>query len=356
MWKDKIEEIVVDIFGEVFYCNLIRKYYSLFKSKRKYIEKYWEYPYKIKNGNRKKHHKKYYVFRWDYTGIGIYDTAREFMLGAQWAESKGYIPLVSLSKLDIYKRGKLGEGNFWEQSFLQCGGRSLEEVLHDDNSVFVVGFLSKRKRLKNGVMDIIVTDENWKEYYGSFYKTFNRYCKLRPELIELYDEKKRMIFPDSGKVLGVCIREVFGMADEVKKSKALRMNPKEPSLDEIIKQVEECLENWNYDYVYLSAQFKNSLDKFISIFHEKVIYYDREMPSYEAFLAHYRQKGDKIEDYGFAYESSLEQIQEDYVGQVYCLAKCDGLVGTYSGGTRAALLMNGGDYEYVKIFKEQKWE
>ena len=208
--------------------------------------------------------------------------------------------------------------------------------------------------MKNSEKEIKITDIDWKNYYLSYYTDWNKYCKLQPNIESKYSKAVKELFLNETRTLGVCVREGFGIADEVPQSDMLKINPKEPQLHKVMAVVKQCMQRYNCNAIYLSCQFKETVAQFEKLFPGKVLVYDREMVSLKAYTELYRKEGDKFRQESL-YESSMEKIQEDYVGQIYCLSKCTCLIGTYSGGTRAALLMNGGKYENIKIFDLEEW-
>ncbi|RJW35686.1 hypothetical protein DXC97_22550 [Lachnospiraceae bacterium TF09-5] len=360
----KMEHKLKQVVGEVYGYKLLRMYKKLRFRIHGWCydpirENEWRDPYyasKYRPGGR------YYVFRFVYGGVGIFDCIKNFIVSAQWAEENGYIPLVSFERLETFQNGEIYKDNFWDKIYLPYQGKKICDVINND-LVIVDNVGTNQKVPIKGIKSIEFSERYAKDYWNRVGMLYEKYCVLLPKVKELYNENIEKLFPQGKKVLGVCIREGFGIANEVNlgplRTKELReTNPKEPSIDHILDIVTELLEEWKCDYIYLSAQFLDSISLFQKVFPGKVLFYDREYISRKDYIDAYNKMQEdclNMDNIDNIYISSTEKIMRDYVGQIYALAECDSLIATDSGGTRGALMISHGNYEHVKVFQTQVW-
>ena len=302
---------------------------------------------------------KYYVFRYIYGGVGIFDCIKNFIISAQWAEENNYIPLVSFEREETYKNNMVVKENFYEKLFIQYKGRPIGKVLKNNTVIVSHGNYVDEKKPQVGIQSIDFPMRDERTYWEKVGRLYDKYIQVKPEIKNIYYKEFERLFPKGKKVLGVCIREGFGIADEIETGQYyLRINPREPKNEIIIATVKECLLEWKCEYIYLSAQFQESIDMFLETFPRMVLYYDREYPKKKDYLKAYEKMGDdiRIEILDSIYTSTTEKVMQDYVGQINLLSKCNSLIATESGGAKGALMICHGRYENVKIIKTSGWE
>ena len=357
----RLEQYLENVVGEVTKYRILRIYKKLRFKAHGWVydsatEMEWVDPYyanKCKSGN------KYYVFRYIYGGVGIFDCIKNFLVSAQWAEENNYIPLVSFEMEETYKNHQIDKENFFEKLFVQYKEKSIKAALKNNTVIVSHGNAVDEKKPHMGIRSIEFPVKCEKAYWEKVGGLYDKYIHLKPEIESIYLKEFERLFPKGKKVLGVCIREGFGIADEIETGQFyLRMNPREPNNEEIIETVKECLLEWKCDYIYLSAQFQDSINLFSESFPGKIIYYDREYPRRAEYIKAYKKMGNdiKAEILDSIYISTPEKIMQDYVGQINLLSKCNSLIATESGGAQGALVINHGRYENVRMLKTGGWE
>jgi len=126
--------------------------------------------------------------------------------------------------------------------------------------------------------------------------------------------------------------------------------PKQPSIENLIKIVSKELIDLNCDYIYLATEEKSAYIQFNQAFPEKIItnkreYYDdryymlRNTNSKHLLISNISNNRPNDDHYKYL----------EYLSSINLLSKCNALIAGSCGGSRAALYLNRGKYEYSKL-------
>lgn len=128
-------------------------------------------------------------------------------------------------------------------------------------------------------------------------------------------------------------------------------HPIQPNVYEVIELVEKKMSELNYNYIYLATEEEAIFEKFDKLFHGKVLvnkrnYFDKK---------YYELKKEmgidvRINHVHFSRDNDAFWTSLEYLSSIMLLSKCDALIAGNCGGSKAALYLNGGKYEYWHIF------
>lgn len=262
--------------------------------------------------------------------------------GIAYAQNKGWVPVV-----DWQNYGRMphmeeepvnGTSNGWEYYWNQPGGYSLEEAYQSKNVI-----LSTRNSQSYEYMPPI-------GIYTPFTKYVNRLSVLCPqydkcitfnETTQNYiDSWEKKLFSEGERILGVSVR---GVAYGVKR---IPGHPVQPKMNELIKFLNNKLEEWEIDKIYFTCEALWMVDEMKTTYGDKLIVlprqrYDRA-PSAE---------DNPLYEPGRRYQTNL-----DYLTEMYLLSKCTSLVAGMSSGVRNAVIWNAQKYEHIHIFENKMWK
>ncbi len=309
--------------------------------------------------------KKYYIIRFPQPAYALFAAGRGYIFAAEYAKSKGMIPLIDIEYEDDFEKGILGKKNLWDGFFCQ---KSIKDILKEDATILVSAFDRKNIFLEETCIDInnCSTDYNvhavekdWKGYYKKVNKYIQKYWKFREEFIDDSEQKWKRICGYEENVIGVSLREDFTsefyslLSDEAKE--VYKRHPQGPDMNEIIELVVEYLEKWTCRKIFLATVFKESVDIFEKRFPGQVVYLERIRDTIEEKVAKvnktWKEKASgKINK---TYDQ-IDKINYQYTQETVLLSKCTYLIGAKSGATIAALAMNGGRYKDIKILEDKR--
>lgn len=309
--------------------------------------------------------KKYYIIRFPQPAYALFAAGRGYIFAAEYAKSKGMIPLIDMEYEDVFERELLGEKNLWDNFFRQ---KSIKDILKEEATILVSAFDRKNIFLEETCIDInnCSTDYNvhavekdWKGYYKKVNKYIQKYWKFREEFIDDSEQKWKRICGYEENVIGVSLREDFTsefyslLSDEAKE--VYKRHPQGPDMNEIIELVVEYLEKWTCRKIFLATVFKESVDIFEKRFPGQVVYLERIRDTIEEKVAKvnktWKEKASgKINK---TYDQ-IDKINYQYTQETVLLSKCTYLIGAKSGATIAALAMNGGRYKDIKILEDKR--
>lgn len=230
--------------------------------------------------------------------------------GISYAHKHHMIPVVDMKNLknQYLSEELLKKHNVWEDFFERLNEYDLNEVYE---SRYVV--LSGIDTHVSGSMEVTTVYKQNTEH----------------QITQVY----RKLFPITGKVLGVVYRgtdynRAYGhMASGDLKS--------------YIEYIKKYVEQIGYEYIFLATEVEEATMEFKKVFGNRVFWTDQKR--YKAserrwlFTIHFERENDELEK-GIEYITVLD-----------LLSKCDAIVGTDTGTTRAAVVLNQKRYEYVNI-------
>ncbi len=312
---------------------------------------------------------KYCVVRYVRPNVDITAAGLNYIFIYYALKKRGYIPVLDLELAYSYSQGRIGEENMWDICFDQAiQVKDIQKDFHViiSGEYFPIQYDKEICNDINGKIDdcfIHVRRENYKNYYA----TVNKYLKPVWKIKEfIYKDLQREIGASlkNRKVLGVSLREAF--SDEVPKGDVEIVqsiydnHPLLPTTYEVIEIIKNNLNDWSYDIIFLSTEFEESIDLFRKEFGNKVIFIRRKRKRYsdyqkivsifqfddESIYLDHQQKKDTSDNY--------QEVTIPYIKEIVALSQCDYLIGGSSGGTAAALSLNGGVYEDIYILEDKR--
>lgn len=311
--------------------------------------------------------KKYYIVRFSRGYYELFAAARAYIFVAEYVESKGMCPLIDMEREDDFEKGILGRNNIWELCFEQ---KKIEDVLKENATIIVNGVNETDLVLPETCMDINnnsmdhcihAKERNWREYYRNIYKYVEKYWKINTDVIWKQENELEEVFKRE-KILGVSLRENFSEEYfallKTESAKAVyERHPLGPNVKEIIEIVKDCLAKWNCTKILVATLYEDSIKIFQEEFAGQIIYTKRE----RLIMAESAKIVDKswekpeclLNNINIPIEKDNTRIKE-YTREILLLSQCSYLIGAKSGGTIAALMLNGGRYEDIKILEDKR--
>lgn len=324
-----------------------------------------------KNGLKKPN---YCIFRFGW-GRGLFSIANQMLFFYEWAIQNNYIPLVDTEFYDDFMQEKFGLNNLWEHCFQQP--ESFEGAFHKGNVLvsainggdMLVALHSTCKAINGDSQDWSAHTQmqNYQEYYARLNKLSQKAWLFKPEIKEKIESIQKKLFHSGMCVLGVVLREEFGMNDnEMTEAQrdVYKKHPKALPLEESYKLIVEHMSKWNCTHIFVATEFQEGLEFFQEKFGSKVIFIERKRKSLNEFkqinnkisevlLNNY---GEKLEEVVREYEGWSKQKQEEitisYTVEMATIAKCDYCMGVKCSGLIAACILNGGKFKDLYIFED----
>lgn len=175
--------------------------------------------------------------------------------------------------------------------------------------------------------------------YGELYKSF--VCPN--EQFKMYWEGEYQELLQGKRVLGVLCRGTDYVATKPKG------HPIQPAIEDVIALVKEKMNELNCEYIYLATEENAIYKQFQAVFPNRVItnqrkYYD------EYYSLHNQDQRKLISAVHFDRENDSYNKSREYFSSLYLLSRCNALIAGSCGGSRAALYLNYGEYEYWHLF------
>lgn len=280
---------------------------------------------------------------------GLYSNILESLVCVEHALKRGYIPVFDYKNNFapmIQDEDKSGLENAWEYYYEQPMKVSLEEVYQSKNVVFFNDeeFLMRRP--------------DWREMFPASNRDLQKWHKvivdnfrLQKPLKERVEREAARLFDGKREILGVGVRAGF-RASHILKKALIEGHPIIPTCEEMIQIVEKKMQEWNYEFLFLSCDDREYQQKFLKYFGDKCIVLERH-------LKHYFENDipmcteENLDWYLREYQgiSKREEVAE-YLVEVYLLSKCDSLYSCIGGGAQFAYFLNGGKYKHLGVYNE----
>jgi len=315
--------------------------------------------------SRKNSKKKYCIFRLEIPYYMLFSAGNLYLYMYNWAIDKGMIPILDVEYTYDFERYRLGEKNIWEMIFEQP--LTVKKALNEDwvlvESIGIENHYLKRTCRKiNGRSEdyyIHVQQKNWRNYYSKIHLFVKKAWVFKESFLKEFDLEYGHYFKNDHKILGVSLRESFSEDAKKLRSNVTAKNvylrhPLVPGIEETIELVKHYMNEWNCEKIFLATIMQESVDLFIQEFGDRVIVVDRCRQSIEIFKETQtslemtsKEKKEMNE------EKKVRESIKPYAKEVLALSYCDYLVAAKSGGTAAALSLNGGKYEDIYILQDR---
>lgn len=318
--------------------------------------------YYRKNRNAKE---KYCIFR-IYVPHGILAVATRYIFMYEFARSKGFIPLMDFEYAYNFQQYNLGNENYWESIFEQS--ITVKEALTKDfvlvEDLGMAEWLDKMCMEINGDRNdylLHARQDNWREYYAKVNPYVKKCWVLKKSIRDEYKHIWNSKIRNGDKVLGIALREEFSTDVEKPEeySKVYNNHPSVPSIEETLQIVKNYMEKWQCNKIFLSTQYKESIELFLKEWgQDKIVYLERIRMNMNFLLECPTNMWDMSEkeyyDYGHSIDSEESQeIQRKYVEEVFCLSECDYFIGAVCSASITALSLNGGKYRDIYILPDK---
>lgn len=329
--------------------------------KRVYADKdSWKLSYYV---SKKKYAKcKYVVLRFGgESRIGIFGVLRTVLFSVDYWEKRHYKPVIDLEDGDYLESGNLGEHNKWENCFRQV---SVREVMRKDYVLVedlgrTRALMSTCRKINGNFSPFVgIERDEWRDYYKKVNRYLQKWLRKSNKVQAVLEKDFYSKIKNSEKVLGVLMREEFSeeayeMMPEERK-KVMDIHPRVPNTDKIVEMVEDYIEKYKIDKIFLSTAHIETLNKFLERFGERIFYIDRKRTTLNLY---------RINQFGLSDAGARESITNEwgdteievpvkYVSEIYALSECQYLIGVPCGGLVGAMMLNGGKYDDIMLLED----
>ena len=290
--------------------------------------------------------KTFYVIRFDKSGFGLMTIWKLVLAHIEYAYKNNYIPIIDLKNyysMMIQNIDCIGKYNAWEYYFEQPdNGYTLEEIYHSKNVILA----KKNIKLSEGVqlVKMPMTEEEF-----CFWTHISSLIPVKKEVELMAQSIKQELFPKGKKILGVSIRFEYSFLEEIN-HKIVDKHSAQPKIEEIIKDIEYYMVQWECEYCFMAIDDKEMLEILKRSIGDKCIYIDRWRRSF------WRERELKMEPYSSYFDYPLRDTVKDrgieYLSELLLLSKCDCFLAGKSSGNIFAYLKNGQQYEHICIYEK----
>lgn len=358
--KRKIEKLVLQILERILPATLFDRLLISWRRRVNKIRDYYPQAFFL---SKKKSNKKYCVVRYALPEYGIMAAGVQYIFYYYKLLDRGYIPIMDLEYAYSYRQGRIGEHGMWDLCFEQT--ITAQQAIHE-NYVLVTGKLFEclpDKRMAewlNGDGDdhfLHTRKDDFREYYAKAKKLVEPIWQIKKSILEELDDEIGNELREH-RVMGVFLRENFSREINHRNQADIDVfarHPLLPTVAETINLIKNNLKHWNFDKIYLSTIYEDSIMYFRKEFGDKVIAISRER-----FDINQKQTFSFSNTEQDMYQEYCNDIQKKnnltvaYVKDLVALSKCTYFMGGPSSGSAAALTMNGGKYEDIYILEDRR--
>jgi len=334
------------------YLNLMNLNYFVCNYKKLRTDEYYKFPYRINNG--RKSNRKYVIFRPNRGNYEILEGFRASLGIYSVCLKENLTPIVVHGwEADFQSKGLMIK-SYLDHCFEPKSSSRLKEALQTRGTIVMpVGRVLPEKPY--------IRVDGYDRYYKKWNRIFQQYIPFKKDFLKVCEEEYSRIFPKTGKVLAVSVREVFRIYQSVV-PEIYRRHPKDVELHVVAKKVRELMKAWSCDYIFLAAQFQETIEYFERRFPGKLIISSRKRMEIQKLDIKNARSSWQLEPKAMkekCEENFKKQGMDDrqhtlgYVKEMYLVSKCHALAATKSGGVIAALVWNGGKYEHLYIFEDE---
>lgn len=316
------------------------------------LPKYRDSVRQKKHFGEKNPDKTFYLIRIESTRFGLFAVVSYVLDHIQYAQSRGYIPIVDLKNYvvsGIQNKENEHKKNAWEE-FYKPGEYSLEEVYESKNVILCNTLIEPNcSYLLSGY------ELPKKEKIAYIQPYIERYLQLNGELENRLETEYSRMLVGRGKVLGIALRREFSLLHDCNASNA-SYHPNQLALEAMVEVANKYKRLWECDSIFICTDDRGALEYLKSKLGDVGIALDRTMHHYcegeeslldnpKRFLCEYElSENDEPLNNGDASKA--------YLIETYLLSKCDCLLGGMAGNVRMALLLNNNKYEHVEIMEK----
>lgn len=286
--------------------------------------------------------KVFYVIRRDsHEGFG--SVLKNVIGELEYAKRKKYIPVIDyLNYYDhlIQTEENKGKENAWEYYFRQVSDFSLDEVYKSKNVIMSNSLDSKHWIYRDRGLRVY-SDANFR---SKLHKVLEEYCVLSDDVKINYDREYERIKSIVGgeKILAVSamLREADIYASGNLESNYVGRGI-QPRFSELVCDIHQCMKQFDCKYVFMSADSDKYYAELRSEFRDKIIFSDRRQVS---------NKADIHSRFDNEIRTNPRTYTIGYITDMYLLASCNSLLASESSTSQIACIINGNQYENIKIY------
>ena len=169
------------------------------------------------------------------------------------------------------------------------------------------------------------------------------------------------------KIMGLCLREEFNIGKNTNESSAWEVYRKHPAsldIEEICELICEYMKKWDFEYIFISTMYEDSIEKLREKFGDKVLAIKRKrermQDTSEQFEKVWRMQQNNemkaLKQYCDEMISKNVRMEQtiSYMQEVLLLSKCNYFIGAKCSGTIAACALNGGQFEDMYIIPDSR--
>lgn len=255
----------------------------------------------------------YFILRRESGISGICSDMMVYLEHLNYMESN-YPKAVPLADMQNYANSLMdpadvGKYNAWDILFEPLGA-SVEQAYASKNYILSRSLERPQIRMNVSAQWLMAPNEDLEKWSALFHKYFIFNSSTRCFFQKLYQE----VFPKQGRCLGVLCRGT----DYIQMRPC--GHPIQPSAAQMIQKCQQELKWQNYDYLVLATEDQGIAEEFRRTFGNKCVLTKNEYSPYKG--------GAYIDNIVGRAQNSLQ-----YLGQLYLLSRCQGLI---SGITSAA--------------------
>ena len=185
----------------------------------------------------------------------------------------------------------------------------------------------------------IFPSENDIKFYGKIFKLFFALNKRTRQ----YFVKEEKLIKDK-RVVGVLCRGTDYTSNKPKR------HPVQPRVSDVVGEVRKKMEEYRCDYIYLPTEEARTEQIFEEAFPGKIITNVRQY--YDSYYDLLEQDGENTRISWVHFDRDNDDYLKslEYMSSINLLSKCNIFIGGNCGGSRAALYLNCGQYEYNNMF------
>tara|TARA_B100001287_G_scaffold275992_1_gene285335 strand:- start:2055 stop:3113 length:1059 start_codon:yes stop_codon:yes gene_type:complete len=340
-YKNKLK----DIYSKIQRIFLIRKSITVFEffsqvgkvifiGDRHFLEK-------KKNFGNKNPNTTFYIIRRTPPGAGLFSNFLLVLMHLYYAEQYGYESIIDWKYYSNYYKEKNeinNTTNSWEYYFNQPTDTPLEEVYKSKNVILsrtnVNSILESEFLIKDLNQIDFLDDEEQINKFNEISKKIG----LAEPIKEQIDKRLDNLFKYKKNILGIVLRGTDYLNNTLSRGHSTPFNA-----ENSLEIVENYLNKWKMEYVYLSTEVNEYVELYKNHFKDKLILLER-----------YRYKNDQNKKFINQYTRDRKNDKYltglEYLTEVYGLAKCDSIIGTSCGSLHSAIIINNNKYINKKIF------
>jgi len=298
-----------------------------------------------KSFGQKNEDKTFYIIRRTPPGAGLFSNYLLILMHLYYANEMGYEAIIDYKNYsNFYKeKEKINNTlNSWEYYFKQPTRTPLEEVYKSKNVILSKANVSHELASQHSLEDLNDIGFIGNEKLISEYYLITESIKLNQDTNNFVSETLNKVFTNKTKILGVVLRGTDYLNKKLSRGHHTPLN-----VIDSIELVENNLQKWNLDYVYLSTEVEEYINIYKDHFGENLMYLVRDRYNND-------QNEKLINQYTRSRKNDKYLTGLEYLTEVYGLSKCDSIIGTVCGSLNSAIILNNNKYNNKIIYDQGK--